>query len=190
MLLVINSKVVHMNYKKVLGSSLIFIPTFVLGNPSFPEQIYNTAGGYGCSACHGKYAHGGGFAGGNIRGATREQLDNALETESTMLLLAEVLDENKRNALVDYLATLSEMQLLEWRIGESATTVANVKAGQRIQLVLFNSTFETLSLDLSAINSLKNYQIEAYDTKAITWIPKVGRYSFSSENEHFIIDIN
>ena len=181
----------YMNYKKTLGLSLIFMPAFVLGNPSSPEQIYNTAGGYGCSACHGKYAHGGGFVGGNIRGATRDQLDNALETEPTMLLLAKILDENKRNSLVDYLATLSEMQLLEWRIGESATTtVMNAKAGKRIQLVLFNSTFKTLSFDLSAIDSLKDYQIEAYDTKAITWISKVGRYSFYAENEHFIIDIN
>ena len=180
-----------MNYKKTLGLSLIFMPAFVLGNPSSPEQIYNTAGGYGCSTCHGKYAHGGGFVGGNIRGATRDQLDNALETEPTMLLLAKILDENKRNSLVDYLATLSEMQLLEWRIGESATTtVMNAKAGKRIQLVLFNSTFKTLSFDFSSIDSLKNYQIEAYDTKAITWISKVGRYSFYAENEHFIIDIN
>ena len=183
-------KVVYMKYKIVIGSLLTVFSTFTLANPSLPEQLYNTVGGYGCSACHGKYAHGGGYVGGNIRGATREQLDRALKTEPTMLLLAKVLDENKRNTLVEYLTSLSEMKLLEWRIGEASTTVVQVKAEQRIQFVLFNGTFDTLSLDLSPIGAVNAYEIEAYDTQAITWIPKIGHYLLSFNNEKFIINVN
>lgn len=181
-----------MKYNVVVGLLLTVLSAIALANSSSPEQLFNTVGGYGCSACHGKYAHGGGFVGGDIRGATREQLDSALETEPTMLLLAEVLDEDKRNALIGYLAALAQLQLVEWRIGESTTTTTTVKAkaGQRVQLVLFNGTLDRLSLDLSIIGAAKNYQIEAYDTQAITWTPKAGRYPLSFNNEHFIIDVN
>lgn len=170
---------------------LTLLSPFALANTPFSEQLYNTVGGYGCAACHGKYAHGGGYVGGDIRGATREKLDNALNTEPTMLLLADVLDENMRNALIHYLTSLSEMQLVEWRVGESNTTkVVKIKVGMPAQLVIFNATFDTLSLDLSNLNASKYYQIEAYDTQAITWTPKVGRYPLSFNNEHFIIEVN
>jgi hypothetical protein len=178
-----------MKHTIVLGLFLSVLPGFVMATS--PEQLFKTAGGYGCTACHGKYAHGGGFVGGNIRGATREKLDVAFKTEPTMLLLAKVMDENKRNALIEYLASLSEMQLLEWRIGEStATKVVKAKAGHPVQLVLFNGTFNTLSLDLSPLGATNNYQIKAYDTQAITWAPKAGRYPLFFNNEHFIIDAN
>jgi hypothetical protein len=178
-----------MKYKIAMGLLLTVLSTFAAAIS--PEQLFNTAGGYGCTACHGKYAHGGGFVGGNIRETTRKKLDVALETQPTMLLLAEVLDENKRNALIDHLASLSEMQLLEWRIGESTETkVVKAKVGHSVQLVLFNGTFDTLILNLSALGADKNYQIKAYDTQAITWIPKAGRYPLSFNNEHFIIDVN
>ena len=178
-----------MKHKITLVLFLALLPGFVMATSA--EQLFKTAGGYGCTACHGKYAHGGGFVGGNIRGATREKLDIAFKTEPTMLLLATVMDDNKRNALVEHLASLSKMQLLEWRIGESTTTkVVTVKADHRAQLVLFNGTFDTLSLDLSALGAAHNYQIKAYDTQAITWIPKAGRYPLFFNNEHFIIDAN
>lgn len=187
--LAINKEGMLMKYKIVMGLLLTVLSTFALAIS--PEQLFNTAGGYGCTACHGKYAHGGGFVGGNIREATRKKLDIALETQPTMLLLAAVLDENKRNALIDHLTSLSEMQLLEWRIGESTETkIVKAKAGHSVQLVLFNGTFDTLSLDLSTIEAENNYQIKAYDTQAITWIPKAGRYPLSFNNQHFIIDVN
>ena len=180
-----------MKYKIVLGLLLTVLSVFTLANKLSPEQLFNTVGGYGCIACHGKYAQGGGFVGGNIRGAARVQLDKALTTQPTMLLLAEVLDENKRTALIEYLATLAEMQLLEWRIGESAATkTVKAKAGQSVQLVLFNGTFDTLSLDLSVIGATNNYQIKAFDTQAITWTPKAGHYQLSFNNEYLIIDVN
>lgn len=178
-----------MKHKLAMGLLLTVLPAVALAIS--PEQLFSTVGGYGCIACHGKYAHGGGFVGGNIRGATRKQLDIALETLPTMLLLAEVLGETKRNALIDHLASLSEMQLLEWRIGESTTTkIVKAKTGHPVQLVLFNGTFDTLSLDLSAIGAAQSYQIYAYDTQAIRWIPKAGRYPLLFNNEHFIIDVN
>ena len=170
---------------------LFLLPAFTLANGVSPEQLYNTAGGYGCTACHGKYAHGGGYVGGNIRGATREQLDNALQTEPTMLLLAEVLDENKRNLLSSYLTGLAAKPLLEWRIGESAASkTAKVKVGDELQLVIFNGTFERLTLDLSPLGGAQNYQIEAYDTQAINWTAKEGRYFLSFNNEQFIIAVD
>lgn len=179
-----------MKNKIVLGLLLTVLSTFAFANKLSPEQLFNTVGGYGCIACHGKYAHGGGFVGGNIRGATRLQLDKAL-TQPTMLLLAEVLDENNRSALIEHLASLAAMHLLEWRIGESATTkTVKTKAGHSVQLVLFNGTFDTLSLDLSVIGATNNYQINAYDTQAITWTAKAGHYLLSVNNEHFIIDVN
>jgi hypothetical protein len=178
-----------MKHKIVMGLLFTVLPVLVLATS--PEQLFNTAGGYGCIACHGKYAHGGGFVGGNIRGKTRIQLDIALETQPTMLLLAEVLDEGKRSVLTAHLASLAELQLLEWRIGEStSTTTVKAKAGQRVQLVLFNGTFETLSLDLSTVGNAKNYQVNALDTQAIIWTPKAGRYPLSFNNELFIIDVN
>jgi hypothetical protein len=177
-----------MKHKIVIGLLLIILPGFVLAVSL--EQLFKTVGGYGCTACHGKYAHGGGFVSGNIRGATREKRDVAFETQPTMLLLANAMDESKRNTLIEHLASLSEMQLLEWRIEDSTTTkVVMAKAGHGVQLVLFNGTFDTLSLDLSVIEATNNYQIKAYDTLAITWIPKAGRYPLFFNNEHFIIDM-
>jgi hypothetical protein len=181
-----------MKHKIAVGLLLTVLPVFALADMLSPEQLFNTAGGYGCIACHGKYAHGGNYVGGNIRDSTREKLDIALETQPTMLLLAEVLDENKRNALMDHLASLSKMQLLEWRIGESTETkIVKAKASHSVQLVLFNGTFDTLSLDLSALGAEKNYLIDAYDTQAVTWTPqKTGRYQLFFNNEHFIIDVH
>lgn len=162
-----------------------------IAKPSPSEKLFNTVGGYGCVACHGKYAHGAGFVRGNIRGATRVDLDTSLEIVPTILVLANALDENKRNMLIEYLASLSEMQLLEWRIGESKESkIVKVKANHNVQIVFFNSTFDALKLDLSVIGADSNYQLNAFDTQAIEWLPKVGRYPLSFNNEHFIIEVN
>ncbi|WP_372880593.1 hypothetical protein [Psychromonas sp.] len=180
-----------MNFRIEAGLLLFLLPAFTLANGLSPEQLYHTVGGYGCAACHGKYAHGGGYVGGNIRAATREQLDNALQTEPSMLLLAEVLDENKRNLLSSYLAELGQKQLVEWRIGESdAPKAVKIKAGDDVQLVIFNGTFERLSVDLSALDAAADYQIDAYDTHAITWSAKAGDYLLSVNNEHFTINVD
>lgn len=167
----------------------LLFPIMSIAEPFRSEALFNTVGGYGCVACHGKYAHGSGFVGGNIRGATRSELDASLEQEPSMLLLANALDENKRNILIEYLASLSEMQLLEWRIGESKESkIVKVKANHKVQLVFFNSTFEALKLDLSVIGADSHYQLKAFDTQAIQWLPKAGRYLLSFNNEHFIIE--
>lgn len=52
------------------------VPLLEWGSPAFnaAEQLYQTAGGYGCVACHGQFAQGGGNVGGNIRNHSPNRL--------------------------------------------------------------------------------------------------------------------
>ncbi|UPW18661.1 hypothetical protein M0C34_21005 [Agarivorans sp. TSD2052] len=144
-----------------------------LPTKSWADQVlYRNAGGYGCSACHGKYANGAGNVGGNIRGASLAQLNSALNNEPSMLLLASVLTKQQRRSLSAYLESLGKMHLVEWTISDSfAHSNLNIHIGEPSQLVVKNDTFSSISIDLSPLGAATTLQVAPLDTEAFTFTP-------------------
>ncbi|MEZ9946804.1 c-type cytochrome [Vibrio breoganii] len=155
------------------------------------EQIFRTAGGYGCSTCHGLFAHGGGNVGGNIRGKTLQDINSSLEHESTMKLLSDVLTVKDRQALAMYLNTLGNLPLVEWTIDDKETDIeVSIIQGTPSQLVIFNKLFEPLSLTLSPISSAAEITIKPYETVAVEWTPEPGLIELKHENSKMTIYVD
>jgi cytochrome c553 len=146
-------------------------------NPQFAagEKLFRTAGGYGCSTCHGMFAQGGGNVGGNIRGKTLEDINARLNNEPTMKLLADALTTNDRQLLAFYLEALGELQLVEWTIEDKPmeSTLA-IEAGKQSQLVIFNKRLEPVSFVLPASASHTPVVVNPYETRAYDWTPEPG----------------
>lgn len=138
------------------------------------EHLFRTAGGYGCSTCHGMYAQGGGNVGGNIRGKSLEDINTVLDNEPTMKLLSEVLNSHKRQLLGNYLTTLGELPLVEWIIEDKPNQkIVSIDNGQLSQLVILNKLFEPIELSISPVNPA-SVQIKPYETQAFQWTPEPG----------------
>ncbi|WP_299685533.1 cytochrome c [uncultured Vibrio sp.] len=149
------------------------------------EQLFRTAGGYGCATCHGLYAQGGGSVGGNIRGKSIEDIDASLTNEPTMLLLNDILSAENKQDLARYLEMLGDSQLVEWNIEtESKQSTATIKKGQQAQLVVVNKSFESVSIDVSGLSPTEQTLVVApYETKAVNWQPQVGHYQLGFQDD-------
>jgi cytochrome c553 len=125
------------------------------------KQLYLESGGYGCAVCHGVVAEGGGQAGGYIRGASLEALDMSLLSNDPMKPLAPTLTPEDRQNIVDYLQALKEKTLVTVRFENNEWTghyefanlesTGNPLAGTAGDLVLYNATFEQVTVDLTSL---------------------------------------
>ena len=155
------------------------VPALTLDSAKFKqaETLFRTVGGYGCSACHGLFAQGGGNVGGNIRDHSLSQINDALKNEPTMQLLNNALSDGEKYLLAGYLKALGNLQLIEWTIdGDVSYTEVNVDNSNTNQLVILNKTFETLDLTLKPIGSGRALSIEPYETKSYSWTANAGDY--------------
>ncbi len=175
--------------------SLITLTSFVAQAetpPSFEagEHLFRTAGGYGCSACHGLFANGAGNVGGNIRGKTLEDINHSLANEPTMMLLASALSNGDKENLALYLQTLGKIHLVEWTIEEKPMDFnVSIKPDKPTQLVLFNKTFEAIDLNLSKSITEQSIQLSPYETKALEWTPSIGVIKLNYNQSHLTIDV-
>ncbi|MFO6422679.1 c-type cytochrome [Motilimonas sp. KMU-193] len=169
---------------------LVLTMLFLLSTPSHADkELYFKAGGYGCAACHGKYANGGNNVGGNIRGADLAKLDRALANEPTMQLLGPTLDEQQRASLVQYLAELDQYQLIEWQLKADSNTVkVTFEQDKPLQLVIFNSTLQAVDLDLTPIGLDSSLTIAAYDTQSVEWQASEPNYTLTINHQQLVLN--
>ncbi len=154
------------------------------------EQLFRTAGGYGCTACHGLFANGAGNAGGDIRGKTLDDINTSLTEEFTMRLLADVLSEDDRQNLALYLEALGQLNLVEWNIEDKASSsTITVAPDAPAQLVIFNKLFEPIELTLPESISTQTVQLEPYETKAFEWTPNKGVVTLNYNQNNVIIEV-
>lgn len=155
------------------------------------EHLFRTAGGYGCSTCHGLYAQGGGNAGGNIRGKGLEALNFVLENEPTMQLLGPSLSKNDRRLLAHYVTELGTFNLIEWTIEEDVVSQrGHVRPNVINQLVILNKKFETVGFKLPNTVSDHPFSINPYETKAIKWTPDSSSHlEFNQLNKNFTVQV-
>ncbi len=133
-------------------------------------KLYNTIGGYGCATCHGSFAHGGGNVGGNIRGKTLQHIDSSLVEEPTMKLLSNALSDQDKQELAFYLQELDKLTLVEWTIDDKKIEQSqDLEVGKKAQLVVVNKRFESISIDLSSLQTGASMQLEPYQTKSFQW---------------------
>lgn len=136
------------------------------------QHLFRTAGGYGCSTCHGLFAQGGGNAGGNIRGKGLDALNLILEKEPTMKLLGPTLTAEDRRLLSVYVSELGALNLIEWTVEKEEILQSGVVAANiDNQLVILNKTFEPVELNLLGVVNHNPVSINPYETKAFQWIP-------------------
>jgi len=155
------------------------------------EHLFRTAGGYGCSTCHGMFAQGGGNVGGDVRGKGIDKLNSALEKESTMLLLSNALNLEQRELLASYLIELGKIPSVEWIIDDKVTlSNASIKQGSLSQLVLVNKTLETIKVALPFVAQASFIEIKPYETKAVQWMPKEGSIELVYKQSVLAIEIN
>lgn len=103
----------HFLVISILCYLLWAFPNVALANNVDGEQLYRTAGGYGCAVCHGIVAEGANQAGGYIRGANIEMLNASLQEVKPMQPLAGVLNNSDRVELADYLLSLENRPIVE-----------------------------------------------------------------------------
>lgn len=175
--------------------SLVSLTTQAETSPNVETgmQLFRTAGGYGCVACHGQFANGAGNVGGNIRGKTLNDINDSLANEPTMQLLASTLSNDDRLNLAAYLEALGQITLVEWTIEETSTnstvTTVTIDADSPAQLVVFNKLFEPVELSLPQLTSEKTVQLNPYETKAIDWTPSKGVITLNYNQSHLTIDV-
>ncbi|MDB1125623.1 hypothetical protein [Vibrio algarum] len=134
------------------------------------QHLFRTAGGYGCSTCHGLYAQGGGNAGGNIRGKGLEALNLILEKEPTMVLLGPTLSADDRRRLSIYVTELGKLNLIEWTIENGVIHQnGNIVAHKSNQLVILNKTFNFIEFNFPKVISQTTVTINPYETLAFQW---------------------
>lgn len=139
------------------------------------EHLFRTAGGYGCSTCHGMFAQGGGNVGGDVRGKGIDKINIALEKEPTMQLLSNALNLEQRELLASYLIELGKMPSVEWIIDDKVTfSSASIQGGSLSQLILVNKRLETIKIALPLVAESSFIEIKPYETKAVQWMPKEG----------------
>ncbi len=160
-------------------------PTFDAG-----EHLFRTAGGYGCSACHGLFANGAGNVGGNIRGKTLEDINHSLANEPTMMLLANALSNVDKENLALYLQALGKIHLVEWTIEDRPMNAnVSIEPDKPTQLVLFNKTFEAIDLKIPKAIAEQSIQLDPYETRALEWTPDVGVIKLNYNQSHLTIDV-
>jgi cytochrome c553 len=139
---------------RVLLLTLCLLASFSTADMHDGERLYREAGGYGCAVCHGSVAEGAGQAGGNIRGATLGQLNESLTSNLPMQPLATVLSDQDREDLVAYLNALGQRSLLtaRYEANEWTATLTGHEPGNEIDVVLYNATFEQVSISLSLLS--------------------------------------
>jgi cytochrome c553 len=120
-------------------------------NEARGKDLYSTAGGYGCAVCHGPVGDGAGQAGGYIRGATLEQLQQSLENNAPMKPLASLFSEGDLKALSSYLGGLAETPLVNLIYSDDGWSgnFEPWQPGQVIDMVVYNATFESVVIDLN-----------------------------------------
>ncbi len=153
------------------------VPLLEWGSPAFnaAEKLFQTVGGYGCVACHGQYAQGGGNVGGNIRNHSLQQINTALQTQPTMQLLAKALTPDDKVLLARYLQTLGNDQLIEWIIeGDTSYQKVSLEKDSTSQLVILNKTFEPMELSLESLRSGEQITIPVYATESFRWTAQSG----------------
>lgn len=119
------------------------------------EQLYKTAGGFGCAVCHGLLGEGAGQAGGYIRGTSLQALNDSLLTNPPMQPLSGVLSDADRATLVEFLKALAQRPLLsaKYQDGQWQGEMEPWENGDTIDLVLYNTTFDTVELQLPKVSN-------------------------------------
>lgn len=138
-----------MNRTLIYGGVLWLLMAFASADNLDGERLYREAGGYGCAVCHGQVGDGAGQAGGYIRGATLEQLNESLLTNDPMKPLSQVLNDQDRQNLAGFLSELAKRPLISVRY-ENGEWIGQAEAwqpGDQVDVVLYNATFDLLTLD-------------------------------------------
>ncbi|TCS37125.1 c-type cytochrome [Reinekea marinisedimentorum] len=135
----------------------------------YGRELFLTSGGYGCAVCHGPVADGAGQAGGYIRGASLESLQQSLQQVAPMQPLASLFSEQDVNALAAYLSSLAQTPLLSLTFSEGSWQVQYERwqAGDVVDVVVFNNSFESLPVNLSPLG-IEPFQLAPLERQAKT----------------------
>lgn len=132
-----------------LGAALAFtmsVPALAEGDHDMEmvekgHNIYLTAGGIGCSTCHGDYAEGDVGIGPYNRGLTEYHVTTALSGIEDMEFLQDELDAEQIKQVAAYLGWLGDLQLIKVLVkrGRYMPDEASVYPGTEVQLVIQNA---------------------------------------------------
>ncbi len=134
------------------------------------KQTYETAGGYGCSVCHGIVAHGAGQVGGSIRGAGYDLLVKSLNENEVMQPLKPALNDTELHNISTYLVSLGEQPLIQLSYDNNQWFMTHepLELGKPAQLVIYNASFDTQELDLTTLG-LDRITIDPLSTEVKAW---------------------
>lgn len=106
------------------------------------RELFLTAGGVGCAACHGPYAEGDVGIGPYNRGMDYPAIRNAIASVEDMAFLADELTDIELQQIAAYYLHLGKMQLVKAlaKRGRFVPDRVMVHPGTRVQLVVQNSS--------------------------------------------------
>lgn len=134
------------------------------------REVYLTAGGVGCGACHGPYAEGDTGIGPYNRGVGEPTIRAALASVEAMKPLRKEMSEEKISQISAYYEWLGQLKLVKTLIkrGRFVPDHIQIHPGTRIQLVLNNAgssplRFASENMGIGAIT------VEARKATDIVW---------------------
>ena len=106
------------------------------------RQVFTTAGGVGCAACHGAYAEGDLGIGPYNRGVEEQKIRDALVSVEAMSFLREEMNEAKIKGIAAYYTWLGELQLVKTlaKRGRFIPDRLQIYPGTKVQLVIKNAS--------------------------------------------------
>lgn len=108
------------------------------------RDIFLTAGGLGCAACHGRYAEGDIGIGPNNRGMNEAKVRAALDSVPPMKILRDELSDAEIKEVAAYVEWLGQLKLVKTLVkrGHFVPERIEIYPGTKIQLVVNNASIE------------------------------------------------
>lgn len=144
------------------------------------HQIYLTAGGVGCAACHGPYGEGDVGIGPYNRGLGELVIQAALIKVEPMKFLKDELSDADIKAVAAYTEWLGEMKLVKAlaKLGRFVPDRVEVHPGDRIQIVVQNASAEPHTFTSSNLG-VGDITVEGRQDLAVTWEAPAAEGAFS-----------
>lgn len=134
------------------------------------REVFLTAGGVGCAACHGRYAEGDVGIGPNNRGMNEAKIRAALASVLPMKILREELSDAEIKEVAAYVEWLGQLKLVKTLVkrGHFVPERIEIYPGTRIQLVVNNASIEPHKFASDAMK-IEPVTVEGRQSMDVMW---------------------
>jgi len=161
------------------------------------REVFLTAGGVGCVACHGPYAEGDVGIGPYNRGFKEKAIRAALGRVAEMKFLHDELTDTEIRQVAAYYESLGEEMLVKTRVvrGHFIPSKIRIRPGTKVQLVVNNRDPDTRRFTASSM-TIDDFVVPGRSDFDVVWSApdKEGEYIMSCINctlkgQHLVVEV-